>query len=117
MFAWLADRRREISPADRTIDGVYPEAALWADLGDPAAAVAWLDPTLNALADAPPDAFIEPGMAGALVRAMVLRADLAARQGGVQVRQWATPVLILWADGDDFLKPVIQRMKRIADSR
>ncbi len=116
MFVDLGEARRFVPPADLTLDALYPEAQLLAALGDPRPAMAWLDPTLSALSSSDPYAFADPVRAGSLVRAMVLRADLADRVGDRAVaRTWATAVLALWSNADSFAQPLLERMRRLAN--
>jgi tetratricopeptide (TPR) repeat protein len=97
MFAAEGARRRLTPPEDLTLDGVYPEAALLAEMGDTAGAIAWLDPTLNALSAAAPQLFNDPTRAGALVRAMALRAALARAAGDTAAAgRWERATLVLW---------------------
>ena len=85
-----------------------------AELGDDDSAVAWLDPILTALPRTPPQLFLEVYQAGPLVRAMALRARLAARGGDrVAARAWAQAVLALWSGADDFLQPLVEEMKAL----
>jgi hypothetical protein len=57
----------------------------------------------------------DPTEAAGLVRAMALRAELAARAGDRSTaRQWAEPVTILWLDADPELRPVVDRMRALA---
>ena len=103
--------RRQTPPGDLGLDALFPEAWLLAGLGDDRAAAAWLDPTLNALEEAAPNATPDPAREGGLVRAMALRADLAARMGQPgEARRWAKAVAILWSDADGFLQPLVLRM-------
>jgi tetratricopeptide (TPR) repeat protein len=105
--------RQAVPPGDRAIDAVYAEAILFTRLQDDSGAVAWLDPTLNNLRQAAPGTFDDPARPGALVNAMALRADLAAGMADtVSARRWATAVSILWADADDFLQPLVIRMRK-----
>lgn len=107
--------RRRIAPADLTIDGLYPEAWLLAGLGDYRGAIDWLDPTLEALPGTAPHIFADPARAGALVRAMALRAELASHVGDHQTAQrWGRVVGILWSDADQFLVPTVQRMNLLS---
>ena len=51
------------------------------------------------------------GDAGALVRGLALRAELAAATGDAAgARRWARPVAILWANADPPLRATAQRM-------
>jgi hypothetical protein len=109
------DARRSMSPADLTIDAVYPEAWLIAALGRPDSAAQWLSSTLDPLARTPPQLFSEAFRAGMLVRAMAFRADLANRAGDrATAREWAAAVAVLWSGADDFLQPLVKRMEGLA---
>jgi hypothetical protein len=111
----LAAERRFAPASDLTLDALFPEAWLLAALGKPREAIDWLDPTLGTLSASAPQAFVDPARAGALVRAMVLRADLAERVGDrAGAARWARIVTVLWANADSFLQPSVQRMDRLA---
>jgi hypothetical protein len=104
-----------VSPAAISFDGVYPEAALLSRLGNDAEAIAWLDPALQALPATGPLALANPAAAGTFVRAMALRAELAARVGdSVTARRWARAVEILWSNADEFLQPVVTRARTLS---
>jgi len=106
--------RRSSSPAVLSVDNLYTEAWLLDAIGDPAAAAAWLDPTLSALAYTPPETFADPIRAASLVRAMALRADAGARTGDTAAaRPWASVVATLWSDADAFLQPLVERMRQL----
>jgi len=50
--------------------------------------------------------------AAALLRAMTLEADLAHEVGeDVAASEWATAVLQLWRNSDDFLAPTLRRLQ------
>src|SRR6266511_3168739 len=84
------------APEDRTVDVLFPEASLRAAIGDVRGAIAWLDPTLSALARTPPQSLGDPARAGCLIRAMALRARLAASLGDSQTATlWSRPLRIL----------------------
>jgi len=52
--------------------------------------------------------FADPAMAGALVRAMMLRAKLADQLGdSSSAAEWRTATEILLSDSDDFLRALI----------
>jgi hypothetical protein len=98
-----------------TTDGLYQEAAMLAALGDDDRALAWLSPTLDSLRFVSPRVLAEVAYAGSLVRAMVLRADLEAREGDAgSARAWASAVAELWAEPDAWLQPVVERMRSAA---
>ena len=59
-----------------------------------------------------------PAEAAGLVRAMALRAELAARAGdSATARRWAEPVTIVWRDADAELQPLVQQMTSIVAGR
>lgn len=102
----LAGRRNArslASPSDLTLDVLYPEAWLLLQLGDSQSAVAWLEPTLRSLPASGPQTFMDPANAGALVRAILLRAELA----GDDAAEWREAARILLSDADSFLRSAI----------
>lgn len=109
-LAYIQSTRRDLAQEDLTFDGVLPEAHVWRALREVPRAAAHLDPPLSALprlslglADMAP--------AVALVRAMALRAELAAEMGDrATARRWARAITILWRDADPFLLQVVQQM-------
>jgi hypothetical protein len=104
--------RVSIRPADLTLDALHLEASWLAAMGDPRAAGAWLDPTLESIAASEPQFFADAFRSGPLVRAMALRAELARRTGDMALaRKWATPVAVLWRGADGFLQPIVRRME------
>jgi len=113
---YLAEARASRRYPDRTIDVAYPETVMFTWLGDDPGAIAWLDATLAYLPQTAPGTFADNlARPGALVNAMALRADLAARTGDRTAAQlWAEAVVILWSDADDFLQPLVSRMRRLA---
>ncbi len=101
-------------PEVLTLDALYPEAALLVALGDDRAAIDWLDPTLGALARTGPQLFADARRPGPLVRALALRADLAASVADTAgARRYANIVVALWSDADPFLQEVVERMRRL----
>ena len=115
-FENVREARREILPADLTLDALYPEAELLNALSDPQGAAMWLDPTLQALFQVAPHAptsRMSAIRAAALVRAMALRARLAEQLGDREgAARWAAAVTILWSDADPFLQPMVRQLRR-----
>jgi tRNA A-37 threonylcarbamoyl transferase component Bud32/tetratricopeptide (TPR) repeat protein len=110
--------RAALRPSDRTLDMTYTGAWTLTALGERAEAIAWLDPVLNAAQLFPPQTLSRVANAGALMRAMMLRAELARQAGDVaSARRWARPVTILWRDADPFLRPFVQAMHTMASVR
>ena len=105
-----------VPPAEVVFDALYPEAWLIAAVDGPRASADWLDPTLNALATTDPEVFADVTRAGSLVRAMVLRAELAEKMGDrATAARWAHVVVTLWSGADSFLKPAVERMEHLAN--
>lgn len=116
-FDTLAKLRENDRPGDVTPDVLYQEAWLLAAMGDTAAAIRRLDPPLTALSTLGNVILDLVPQAAALVRAMILRADLAHGQGDdATARKWALAASILWANADPPLQPVVHRMQTMARS-
>jgi hypothetical protein len=97
--------RRHLLPADLTFDTLYPEAWLLGQMGDSAGALAWITPSLDALATMPPQLIEDPASIVALVRAMGYRAELTAQGGDKRgARPWAQCVSVLWANSEPAVK-------------
>jgi serine/threonine protein kinase len=111
-----AENRRAgfVRASDISMDVLYQEAAVLSALGDERGALAWLAPTLDSLALAEPLAFAEVAQAGPLIRAMALRARLAAAAGDMRAaRAWANTVMVLWSKPDDFLNSTVSRLRQL----
>jgi len=111
----VQEGRLAFSLPDLGIDALYPESFLLSATGREGEAITWIDPTLRRLRVSPPLA--DPVSAASLVRAMALRAELAERAGDHRTAAlWAAAVVELWADADDFLQPLVARMRRLSRS-
>ena len=118
MLDSLQRLRRLLRPGDLSLDYTVAEAWLSATLGDTAAAIHQLDLTLTALPALSYHVVYEAGMAAAVGRSMVFRAELAARSGDAGTAAlWAGRVLTLWAHSDPSLAPTLVRMKALAGHR
>ncbi len=107
--------RRWRRPTDVAISNTYGEAWLFLDLGDTAAAAAVLDSSLNNLPGLGGTLLDYVPQAAGLVRAMALRAELAAAAGDQRTaRWWAQRVTTLWRDADAPLQPLVRRMRLLA---
>jgi len=107
--------RRWRRPTDVAISNTYGEAWLFLQLGDTAAAVAVLDSSLNNLSGLGGTLLDYVPQAAGLVRAMALRAELAAAAGDKRTaRWWAQRVTTLWRDADAPLQPLVGRMRLLA---
>jgi tRNA A-37 threonylcarbamoyl transferase component Bud32 len=114
-FSGLREARGVTAPEELKLEALYPEAWVLASAGDPAAALAWLTPTLDAQARSSTEALRSVVGAAALVHAMALRAQLADRLGrNAEAASWARAVIALWSDADDELRPVVKEMKRLS---
>ncbi|MBA3646056.1 MAG: serine/threonine protein kinase [Gemmatimonadaceae bacterium] len=115
MFDTLAIKRRSLLPTDLSPDFTYQEAWVRSAIGDTAGAIKQLDLTLGALPSIPAATLRDPGGAAGLVRAMMLRADLAQKTGDHSIAsRYASAVAILWTSADSELQPQVARMKAIA---
>ena len=110
--------RHQLRPGDFALDYTITEAWLRVALGDTASATRQLDLTLTALPTLSPFIVYEPGMAAAVGRAMVYRAQLAAkRRDPGTAALWASRVLTLWAKADQSLAPTLTQMRSLAAHR
>jgi eukaryotic-like serine/threonine-protein kinase len=116
-LARQAGFRARARAGDVAIDGTFAEAAVLLQLHDTAAAIAVLDFSLQALPTLGTSLLEQPEQVGSAIRAMALRAELAARAGdiGTAIR-WARAVTTLWANCDPPLQPLRQRMRALAGS-
>jgi hypothetical protein len=111
----LQRSRRLLRPGEFAMDYTLAEVSVRMAFGDTAAAIKQLDLTLMALPTLTPHVVYEPGMAAAVGRSMVLRAELAAKRGDRGTAAlWAGRVLTLWGHADPSLAPTLARMKQIA---
>ncbi len=107
--------QRALRPGDVTLDAVYLQAELALALGDTVAVMRRLDAALGALGASGASLTMRVPESAALVRMMVLRAELAARAGdGETTRRWAEPVRILWSGADPELRSVVARVQSLA---
>jgi tRNA A-37 threonylcarbamoyl transferase component Bud32/tetratricopeptide (TPR) repeat protein len=114
-FAWLAGLRRDFRPGDLASYAVYHEALLLLALHDTAAVVRQLDDFLGALPTAKSTLVTAASETAMLVRIMVLRAELAAAQGDINVaKRWGAAVATLWGSADPPLQQTVQHMRALA---
>jgi hypothetical protein len=105
--------RDGFTAADLSVDALYPEARLLLALGEPGVALAWIHPFLSTVAFSPPDAFQDPAKAGALLRAMLLQAELLAAAGRPSA-DWIKAVSLLWTDGDNLANELLAQAQATA---
>ena len=115
LLAGLQPGRVADRPGDLAIEYTYIESWLLAQIGDTAAAIAHLDRSLNALPTLGRYLLDRPSQAAGLVRAMGLRAELAAAAGDRQTaRRWGSAVATIWARADPELQPYVKKMRDLA---
>lgn len=108
--------RATLRPADFMMEGLYAEVACLVAVNEPVRARARLDTALTAIRYTTTLELGRIPRTGALVRAMALRATLAASDGDREgARRWARAVLVLWSGADAFLRPTVAAMERLAD--
>jgi hypothetical protein len=110
----LAVLHADYAPGEITMDAVYGEAWLRAQIGDSVAASAMLDKALRGLPAALPSILGSSVVAFSLVRVMALRAEMAAQTGQTALaKKWAKAVIQLWGRGDAVTAETLERMRRL----
>ena len=100
------------------INGTYAEAGVLLQLRDTAAAIAGLDFALQSLPTMGTYLLEQPEQIGCAIRAMVLRADLAARAGDhATAARWGSAVATLWGPADAPLRATVARMQELAKEK
>jgi eukaryotic-like serine/threonine-protein kinase len=100
-------------PGSMGTDRLYHHAAILLAIGDTSAAVAQLDATLAALPRVRTILTEVPPQAGAIGRAMLLRAQLALRAGDRPTAdRWTRAAYALWSDADAELRAPIDVLRR-----
>ncbi len=114
-FARLEDIRRSRRPGEVAIDATYLESRILLVMGDTAGAAHKLDLSLDALSGLTSGVLARVSESAALVRAMVLRTELAGFAADtLKQHQWARAVLNLWNDADPALGPAVDSMRVLA---
>ena len=113
----LANGRRTFAPEDVKLETLVPESALLLASGDAPDALARLAATLDVQNASELGTLRTPTGAASLVRAMALRAELAARLGDrAQASRWASACLALWRRAEASLQPLVRRLDGIVGS-
>jgi tetratricopeptide (TPR) repeat protein len=109
-----ASLRTRSRAGDVAINGTYGETVILLQLHDTAAAIATLDHSLRALPTLGSYLLEQPEQVGCAIRAMALRAELAARAGDRgTAAQWARAVTALWSNADAPLRATTARMREL----
>jgi hypothetical protein len=112
-----AGLRSHSRAGDVAINGTYGEAGILLALHDTSAAIAALDLSLQALPTLGTFLLEQPEQVGCAIRAMALRAELAARAGDrALAARWGNAVSTLWGNADPPLTPMVQRMRALVAS-
>jgi predicted Ser/Thr protein kinase len=110
----LSALHADYAPGEITMDAVYLESWLHAQIGDTTTATQALDRALRGLPAALPSILANPAVAFSLGRVMALRAELAARKKQATLaRSWANALIQLWGRGDAVTAPTLERMRRL----
>ncbi|HSM15504.1 MAG TPA: protein kinase [Gemmatimonadales bacterium] len=112
----LRSMRETMGPGEVALQNVYHEALLLLGIGDTLSASQFVGRTLAAMGALRTSVVTEAPQAASLVRAMALRAELAAQaRDSTVAREWARKVVQLWEDGEEAVRPVVDRMRQIAE--
>lgn len=108
-LAALSEGRGARRPGDLTLDFAFPEAELYLALGDTARALQELDRSLMALEALPTSVLDRVEETAGLLRAMHLRAELAAARGDARTAaRWRGALATLWSGGDARLRRTLR---------
>jgi serine/threonine protein kinase len=109
--------RKDRTPSELMVDALYPEAYLWYRLGEAKYAAQWIDPTLKAIASYPPEVFYDYAITGALVRLLLLRAQIAIAERDMATAQgWARALSTLISYGDGGFSDVNSEVRKLLQS-
>jgi hypothetical protein len=110
----LSALHADYAPGEITMDAVYTESWLHAQIGDTVAASAALDRALRGLPAALPSILASQAVAFCLGRVMALRAELAAQKGErTLATTWATALIQLWGAGDAVTARTLEKMRKL----
>ncbi|HEY7685511.1 MAG TPA: serine/threonine-protein kinase [Gemmatimonadales bacterium] len=118
-LANLRALRAGMRAGEVAITRTYGEATVLLAIGDTTSATQLLDQSLGAAATLGTQLLDNVDESAAIVRAMLLRAQLADRAGDTTTaRRWATAVVELWSAADNKeLQDTVTRMRRLIDLR
>jgi hypothetical protein len=106
--------RSENAPSEITMDAVLVDGWLRWVTGDPARAAQTLDRAFGGLSKAPPNIVGNSApLSASLVRAMLLRARLAAELGDrTNALKWSEAAKTMWGGGDPEVRQILSRHLR-----
>src|SRR5260221_11274413 len=97
----LSQTTASLTPGNMTLDRIFHQARTLVAIGDTAEAIAQLDAALDALPRTRSILIKILPQAGAIVRAMTLRSELAWQaQDHATSQRGARPAVTLWSDAD-----------------
>jgi tRNA A-37 threonylcarbamoyl transferase component Bud32/tetratricopeptide (TPR) repeat protein len=112
----LAARARQSGMGGVSAALAFHGARLLLTMRDTSTAIELLDGYLGNLSVAPTTQLHRAADAAAVVRAMALRADLAAlADDATTARRWAAAVVPLWEGADPSVQPIVARMRRLSN--
>ena len=101
----------DMAPGELTMDAVLLKAWLLTAVGDTAAAVQLLDNSFLGLSKMPANTLRDAATAAALVRAMILRAEIAwKKRDAAAAQEWSRAAEALWGRGDTEVKSRISAL-------
>jgi hypothetical protein len=101
-----------------TPDIIYPAARFLTSIGDTVRAIEWLDRTLKGLRTYDPRVLADHGTAASLMRAVMMRAELAGETGDeASAGRWGGVMAVLWSSADRELRQDVRRISRFAERR
>ena len=101
----------ERAPGEVTMDAVLQYAWLRVQVGDSAIAAKFLDDALRGLSRAPPSMLLTAHIPAALVRAMILRSQLAKKANNPALAAlWAKSARQLWSNGDPAIAELLRSL-------
>jgi hypothetical protein len=114
----LVGMERKVDPGAPTPDITLARARLWLFIGDRDMAARTLEKSLESVRAYDTKVLEDPVNSAALVREMILRAELAAAAADLpNARRWASAALILLSTADQELRRSLQSISRYAVMR
>lgn len=115
VLRWADSMAHSRSSAASTFDTAWPVAELLVAAGDTALATAWLEENLASIRFRPYASFGNPVEVATMIRAMMLRAELAHRGGDARsAGRWSTAIVALWGGADPTFDGDLELIRRLA---